>query len=148
MKLATQIREILAKGPLPFRKIHEIVGGDDAILRKAVYQMQYRGTAKISGDERTITLLTRKRAPPRKGKRSAGNKTVNRPYKRLADRHAPAANDADRRALALDNYIGAGALLRQAVEDGVEDLTVAHGLRNALANHDRAEKILAAVRGA
>ena len=147
MKLATQIREILAKGPLPFRKIHEIVGGDDAILRKAVYQMQYRGTAKISGDERTITLLTRKRAPPRKGKRSAGNKTVNRPYKRLAEKHAR-RNDVDLPALALDNYLGAGALLRQAIEDGVEDLTVAHGLRNALANHDRAEKILAAVRGA
>jgi hypothetical protein len=146
MNLATQVRGVLAKGPLPFRKLHEIVGGDDAKLSKAVYQMKYRGAAKISGDERTITLLTRKGAPPRKGKRSAGKKTVNRPYKRLADKHAPAANDTDLRALALDNYIGAGALLRQAIEDGVEDLTVAHGLRAALANHDRAEKLLAAVK--
>jgi len=54
---AKQAREILAKGPLPFRKLHEIIGGDDAVLWKAVYQMQYRGFVKISGEDKTITLL-------------------------------------------------------------------------------------------
>ena len=70
---------------------------------------------------------------------------MKRPYKRLAEKHAR-GNGTDLFGLAFDNYLAAGALLRQAVEDGVEDLTAAHGLRNALANHGRAEKILAAVK--
>ena len=67
---------------------------------------------------------------PRTGSGAAGKKAVKRPYKRLADKAAQ-RNSAGLPALALDNYIGAGALLRQAIEDGVEDLEAAIGLRNA-----------------
>jgi len=61
---AKRAREILAKGPLPFRKLHEIIGGDDAVLWRAVYQMQYRGSVKITGEDKTVTLLAHKAAPP------------------------------------------------------------------------------------
>jgi hypothetical protein len=146
MSKSQTIRDALAGGALTFRELHLKIGGDDKKLYDLCCYLRGRGEIKIAGDEDKTVSLSARRAPPRKGKRSAGKKTVNRPYKRLADRHAPAANDADLRALALDNYIGASALLRQAVEDGVEDLAVAHGLRNALANHDRAEKLLAAAK--
>jgi len=70
---------------------------------------------------------------------------VKRPYKRISDKHARRCG-ADLFELAFGNYIGAGALLRQAIEDGVEDMDNAHSLRNAVANHDRAEKLLAATK--
>jgi hypothetical protein len=142
------IRDALAGGPLAFRQLHLKIGGDDKKLNDLCCYLRTRGELKIGGDEdHTITLLksgggTRS---SRKGKKPAGKRIVKRPYKRLADKTA-ARNGADLRALALDNYVGAGALLRQAIEDGVEDLENALGLRAALANHDRAERLLAAAR--
>ena len=150
MSKSQNIRDALAGGPLSFRDLHLKIGGDDKKLTDLCCYLRTRGEIKIGSDEdRTVTLLRSgggKRAA-RKGKRPAGKKAVKRPFKRLAEKVAR-RKLIDLPALALDNYLGAGALLCQAVEDGVEDLTVAHGLRNALANHDRAEKILAAARGA
>ena len=148
MTIGKQIQEQLAAagGKRTFRQLHEAIGGDDAKISKALSNLKYNGRVKVADDDdRTVTLLKHKAAPPREGKKSARKKAVKRPYKRLAEKHAR-RNDVDLPALALDNYLGAGALLRQAVEDGVEDLAVAHGLRNALAQHDRAEKILAATK--
>ena len=148
MSKTQTIRDALAGGPLAFRKLHLEIGGDDKKLIDLCCYLRTRGEIKIAADEdRTITLLKSgggKRAA-RKGKKPAGKKAVKRPYKRLADK-AARHNDSDLPALALDNYIGAGALLRQAIEDGVEDLDNAHGIRAALANHDRAEKLLAAAK--
>jgi hypothetical protein len=142
------IRDALAGGPLSFRQLHLKIGGDDKKLTDLCSYLRTRGEIKIGSDEdRTITFLksgggTRS---SRKVKKPAGEGMVKRPYKHLADKAAD-RNGADLRALALDNYIGAGALLRQAIEDGVEDLENALGLRAALANHDRAEKLLVAAR--
>lgn len=149
MNLATQVRELLAKGPTTFRKLHEQIGGDDAMLWKAVYNMQYRGLAKIAGDDKVVTLLARKAAPPqgRRAKPAGKGKTVKRPYKSLVEKHASAkANGADLRDLALDNLLAAGALLRQAVEDGVDSLDGSFAIKHALDNQARAEKILAATK--
>jgi hypothetical protein len=149
MTIGKQIKDQLAAagGKRTFRQLHEEIGGDDAKITKALYNLKYNGKVKVADDDdRTVSLLTRKAAPPQ-GRRAkpAGKKAVKRPYKRLAAKVAR-RNGVDIPALALDNYIGAGALLRQAIEDGVDDLSTAHGLRNALANHDRAEKILAAAK--
>jgi len=147
MSKTQTIRDALAGGPLAFRQLHLKIGGDDKKLYDLCCYLRTRGEIKIAADEdRTITLLKSGGGRiARKGKRTAGKKAVKRPYKRLADKAAQ-RNSAGLPALALDNYIGAGALLRQAIEDGVEDLKAAIGLRNALANHDRAEKILAATK--
>lgn len=48
------------------------------------------------------------------------------------------------RDLALDNYIGAGELLRTALREGVEDIEANPALAAAIANHERAEKIVRA----
>ena len=73
---------------------------------------------------------------------------MKRPYKRLAEKHSRKSNGADIGALALDNYLGAGALLRQAIEDGVDGLDGNFALRNAVDNHQRAEQMLVAARPA
>ena len=75
---------------------------------------------------------------------------MKRPYKRIADKHAvrSAANGADLSALVLDNLLAAGIELRQAIEDQVEGLEEDAVIQSALANLERAEKILAAARGA
>jgi len=145
MSKTQQIRDALAAGPLAFRKLHEQIGGDDMKLRDLLFNLKYRGQVKIGNDEdKTVSL---RRAPPQgKSKKPAGKKgkRVKRPYKRLAEKHSRKSNGADIGALALDNYLGAGALLRQAIEDGVDSLDDNFALRNALANHERAEQILKA----
>ena len=147
MSKTQTIRDALAGGPLAFRQLHLKIGGDDKKLTDLCCYLRTRGEVKIGDDEdRTITLLKSgggKRAAP-KGKKSVGEKAVKRPYKRLA---AKVARDgAELPALALDNYVAAGALLRQAIEDGVDDLDGALGIRAALANHDRAEKLFIAAK--
>jgi len=150
MNRTTQIRDALAAGPLAFRKLHEQIGGDDVRLRQTLYAMTHAGEVKVGDDEdKTVKLL---RTPPQgKRKKPAGNKGkhMKRPYKKLIERVAARKpNGADIGTLALANYLGAGALLRQAIEDGVEDLSECHGLRNAITNHERAEQILNAARAA
>ena len=78
---------------------------------------------------------------------------MKRPYKRLAQRVAgsslrPHPSSLNLGSLALANYLGAGALLRQAIEDGVDGIEENFALRNAVANHERAEQILTAARPA
>ncbi len=73
-----------------------------------------------------------------------------RTYKDLADKHA---NGNGSRGvdgytkIALDNLVGAGKLLRQAIEDHVEIAPDSFALRNAFDNHVRAEKLLQAAGG-
>lgn len=154
MSKIQQIRDALANGPLAFRKLHEQIGGEDKKLRDLLYA--YKAEFKVGGDDdRTITA-TGRRAPPRsKGKKPAGKKgkRVKRPYKKIAERVARASrltpdSSRDLGSLALTNYRAAGALLRQAVVDGVDGLDENLALRNAIDNHDRAEQILNAARGA
>jgi len=158
-----QIRDALAPGPLSFRDLHLKIGGDDAQLRKCLSNMQNNGHLNVARDEDKTVTLTVRRAPPRKGKKPAHKslrrfqrrmnkgKRVKRPYKRLADGVSRSSlvtrhSSLNLGALALDNYLGAGALLRQAIKDQVEGLADNHALRNAVENHERAEEILNAAR--
>jgi len=155
MTKAAKIREALtavAPGGLTLQQLADKTG-ITKLLSANLGAFTQRGEVTAKPDDEGLVRYHIKRdykrgggmPAPRKGTKPAGKKSVKRPYKRLAIKHA-AENGADLRVLALDNYIGAGALLRQAIEDGVDDLAAAHGLRAALANHDRAEKLLAAAK--
>ena len=164
MSKPQQIRDALAPGPLSFRDLHLKIGGDDAQLRTCLGNMQYKGQLTVARDENKTVTLTGRRAPPQgKGKKPAHKslrrfqrrmnkgKRVKRPYKRLADGVSRSSlvtrhSSLNLGALALDNYLGAGALLRQAIKDQVEGLADNHALRNAVENHERAEEILNAAR--
>ena len=153
MKKTVMIRDALAGGALPFRQLHLKIGGDKKKLHYLCNYLRTRGELKIAGDEdRTVTLLRSGggKAAPRKSKKPAGKKAVKRPYKRLVEKHAArhAANGTELGALVLDNLLAAAAELRQAIKDQVEGLEEDAVIQSALANLERAEKILAAARGA
>ena len=155
MTIAQQIRDTLAAGPLPFRKLHEKVGGDDMKLRKALSNLEYNGWLTVGkDDDKTIKLAGRKAAPPQgrrstSGKKSAGKKKSRKlTIRKIAERIKQTPPAEQFRDILLDNLIGAGALLRQAIEDGVEDLDQNFAVKNAIANQQRAEQILAAGRSA
>ena len=131
MRLPKLIREALAKGPLAFKKLHEAIGGDDAKLARALGNMKYKGEVKIGDDDdKTIKLLGRKDAPPQGRRSSSGKKPAGKRGKKgkkltirkIADRMQRTPQAEQFRDIVLDNLIGAGALLRQAVEDGVDGL--------------------------
>lgn len=150
MSRAQEIRDTLANGQLPFKQLHLKLGGDDKKLLDLCCYLRGRGEVKIADDEgKTIKLTGRRAAPPQgKGKKPAGKKD-GRPYKKLADAHAGKhTNGEGLRNLAIDSYIGAGALLRQAIEDNVEIDPDNFALRHAIDNHERVEKLLGAARAA
>jgi hypothetical protein len=70
----------------------------------------------------------------------AARKTAGKTLKDIAAR----LREPTLRDLALDNYIGAGELLRTALREGVEDIEANPALAAAIANHERAEKIVRA----
>jgi hypothetical protein len=160
MTLPKQIRETLASGPIPFRELHEKIGGADDKLMRACSNLAYKSELTIGNDEdKTITLKSRRTAPPqgrnsRPGKKSAGKKAKRagngkRPYKRLADRHAgKGANGVGLKDLVLANYLAAGAELRAAVKNEVEGFEDNPVLVAAIAHHERAEQIHDATRAA
>jgi hypothetical protein len=142
MSMTQSIRDALAGGKLTFKKLHETVGGDDIKLKALLSNLKQRGIIKIAkDDERTITL--RKSAPPQGGrKKPAGRKkAVRKSPARRAGTPGPAEQF---RQILVDNIIGAGKLLRQAVEDQVEIDPTNFALRNAMDNHARAEQLYAA----
>ena len=155
MSKTQTIRDALAAGPVAFKKLHETVGGTDKQLGDLLMYLRGKGEVKIgTDDEKTITL--KRRATPPQGKKPAkkagkraGRKAV-KTYRDLADKHANGNGSRGVNGynkIALDNLVGAGALLRQAIEDGVEGLDDNHSLRQAIANQERAEKLLQAAGG-
>jgi len=162
MSRIQQVRDALAAGPIPFRDLHLKIGGDDVKLRQTLYGMTHAGEVKVGDDEdKTVKLLRstpqgKRKKPAHKSlrrfqRRMNKGKHVKRPYKKLAQRVAGSSlrpHPSSLPDLALANYLGAGALLRQAIEDQVDGLDDNFALRNAVANHERAEQILDAARPA
>ncbi len=144
MSKAKQVREILAAGPLTFRELHKKIGGDDAQLKTCLRNLTFNGWITVGDDDdKTITLKSKrggKAAPPQgKRKKSAGKTTIRRITARLQKRPADQF-----RNIILDNLIGAGALLRQEIEDSLDDLDGCFGLKQAIENQKRAEQIYTA----
>ena len=154
----TKTKQIIAAlvaatgGKMPFRELHGIIGGEDTKLLNICRYLQKRRQLSVGDDEdQTITLGKQRKSAKRKpaSRLTPHASRTKRPYKKLIERVAARKpNGADIGTLALANYLGAGALLRQAIEDGVEDLSECHALRNAITNHERAEQILNAARPA
>lgn len=148
MNKADKIREALiavAPGGLTYAQLTDKTGIDRKQVGPNVASFTQRGEVLVKADKDGLNRYHlnpdyrsgNKPSDPRRGRKPAAMPRVHKPK---------AGNGADLAALALDNYIAAGALLRQAIEDGVDDLAGALGIKAALANHDRAEKLLAAAK--
>lgn len=152
MSKSQDIRDALAGGALTFKQLHEKVGGTDKQLLDLCCYLRTKGQVKIGSDEdKTITPTGRRGAPPQArraasgkksaGKKKGGRKTV-RSYRQLADKTVNGhKGGGGYQSIVLENLVGAGVLLRQAVEDGVELDANNFGLKHAMDNYERAAKL-------
>lgn len=167
MSKTAKIRDALANGPLPLSQLLEKTG---SLGRKSTYDLccylrtRDEVTIDASSDDPVIKLTGHAPPPNRagnKGKKPAGRrgkhksknmKRKHKPkltYRALREKaRQPEANGESLPALALDNYLAAGAQLRLAVNEQVEGAAEDAVLKSALDNHDRAEKLLRAARAA
>ena len=159
MSKTAKIREALNAGPLSIEQLTGIVGGTEKQAAALVQYLKKQGEVKVADGKVQLTGR-REAAPPQgrssrqskkpAGKRSkkTGRKAAKLTLRKIAERIKRTPPAEQFRDILLDNLIGAGALLRQAVEDGIEDFEGNYALRNAVANQQRAEQILAASRSA
>lgn len=158
MSKAEKIRQALAGGKkLALPEIRELVPG---IQSGYITAMVKRGELIAEGEGHKHTYRLNPDytpdAPPhahsrptKRKKRIQGHMTMKRARKAarsgktLADITARLAQPSTR-DLALDNYIGASALLRTALRDQVDGLEDNPMLVAALAQHERAEKLVRA----
>lgn len=153
MKKAEKIRQALAGGKkLALPEIRERVPG---IQSGYITAMVKRGEliAEGEGHKHTYRLnpdyAPDASRPAKRKKRIKGHMAMQRARKAarngktLADIAARLAQPSTR-DLALDNYIGASALLRTALRDQVDGLDDNPMLVAVLAQHERAEKLVRA----
>ena len=154
MSKADAIRKALAGGKkLTLPEIREQVPG---INGRDVNPLARRGELIAEGQGRKHTYCLNpdytpdaKPRPAKRKKRIKGHMAIQRARKAgrsgktLADIAARLAQPSPR-DLALDNYIGASELLRTALRDQVDGLDDNPMLVAALAQHERAEKLVRA----
>lgn len=154
MSMTQQIRDALAGGPKTFAELHGQIGGDDKNLRALVSYLKTKGEVKVADDEEQTVSLTKgataakrqaKSKPSKKAKRAkparkAKARKPKRPYRKLVEKHVQ-PNGAALHALALDNLVHAGKLLRAQVADCILADTLTKSLGPAVDLYDRAAQI-------
>lgn len=147
MSKTAKIREALDAGPLSVQQLTGIIGGTEKQAAALVQYLKSKGQVKVV-DGKVQLHAGRKPAPPqgrreesasKRGKK--GGRKAAKTYKTIADRLKRTPPAEQFRNIILDNLIAAGALLRQAVEDGVDGLDENFAIKNAIANQQRAEQI-------
>lgn len=145
MSKTAKIREALDAGPLSQEQLLAIVGGTAKQLSALVTYLKAKGQVKVI-DGKVQLHAGRKPAPPQgrrstSGKKSARKAGKKKTYRSIADRlkYTPAPEQF--RQIIIDNLVASGALLRQAIEDGVDGLDENFAIKNAIANQQRAEQL-------
>lgn len=162
MSKAAKIREALkavAPGGLTKDQLADKTGIPAAKVPGMMFAFVKRKECRVENDKEGLSRYHinpsytpgRKSAPPQgKGKKPAGKKKGGRKvrtYRDLANKTNGHRGADGYNKIALDNLVAAGTMLRKAVNDEVEGIDPDSGLAAAIANHDRATKLLEAAGG-